>query len=285
MWQMNFWNGRIQVVTGPSNGPTLLMLHGVSRRWQTFQPLLPALIPFFQVVLLDHRGHGKSRPTADGSYLVVDYIADAAAVARSLQHPLFIYGHSLGAMTAAGVAAAMPEQVRGLILEDPPFDTMGRGIFQTRLHSQFQGMQKLAGSAASVEEVAKRLAAVELVDPNGGPTIRMCDVRDAASLRFSAACLKNVDPHVFDSIVAGDWLNGYDRAAILKSIPCPTLLLQADVKNDGMWPDEEARKVESELSSAVRIPFPGAPHLLHGSRTQELANHVLGFLASMERSE
>ncbi len=281
MWTTRLWNDRLQLVSGPSSGPPLLLLHGVSRSGRTFTPLLPALWPFWTVTLLDQRGHGGSRPAADGRYFVTDYVSDAIAVLRDLHEPVVLYGHSLGAMVAAGVAAELPNRVRALVLEDPPFETMGRRIFETRLHSQFAGMQAFAGSSRSVREVAAGLAEIRLIDPAGGAAIRFGDVRDAASLRLSASCLKSVDPAVFEPIVAGAWLDGYDRERILKRIDCPTLLLQADATVGGMWPDDDAVAVERQLNDVVRVRFPGAAHLIHGTRTQDLANTVTAFLSSL----
>ena len=52
-----------------------------------------------------------------------DYAADALAFVEALPSPATLYGHSLGALVAASVAAALPGRVAGVVLEDPP----GRG--------------------------------------------------------------------------------------------------------------------------------------------------------------
>src|SRR5687767_921873 len=100
--------GTLNVSTGPATGPPLVLLHGVTRRWQDYAPLLPTLTLRWHVHALDFRGHGKSDRTAEGAYRVADYVADAAALLRDVGKPSVVYGHSLGAMVAAGVAAAEP---------------------------------------------------------------------------------------------------------------------------------------------------------------------------------
>ena len=117
---------RLQRITCGS-GPVLVLLHGVTRCGADWEPLLPALAEDWTVIALDQRGHGTS-PRA-GSYLVTDYVADAVRFVREeTAGPIFIFGHSLGAMVAAAVAAELPDRVGGIILEDPPFHTMGNRI-------------------------------------------------------------------------------------------------------------------------------------------------------------
>jgi pimeloyl-ACP methyl ester carboxylesterase len=50
----------INYTLGPASGPPLLLLHGITERWQTFLPLIPHLTSEWQVDALDLRGHGQS---------------------------------------------------------------------------------------------------------------------------------------------------------------------------------------------------------------------------------
>lgn len=135
------------------SGPSLLLLHGVTRCGEDWQPLMPALSAHWKVITVDQRGHGES-PRGRG-YLVADYIADAVRLVRDeLSTPLVIFGHSLGAMVAAAVAAELPQWVRGIVLEDPPFHTMGNRITGSLWQSQFIGMQEVARRSGSIVIVA-----------------------------------------------------------------------------------------------------------------------------------
>jgi len=111
---------RVRVLTGPEHGPPVLFLHGVSRSGRDFVPLFPALAGSWQLHTLDHRGHGGSDRAPRRAYRITDYARDAAAVVRALGRPVVLFGHSLGAVTAAAVAAAEPGLVRAAVLEDPP---------------------------------------------------------------------------------------------------------------------------------------------------------------------
>ena len=66
----------LNFATGPRNGPAFVFFHGVTRRWQSFVPLIPALSTRWHIHALDHRGHGQSSRAKFG-YLVRDYVRDA----------------------------------------------------------------------------------------------------------------------------------------------------------------------------------------------------------------
>lgn len=271
---------------GPSSGPPLLFLHGVLRCWQDFLPLIPPLTARWHVHALDFRGHGRSSPQP-GRYRVADYVEDAAAFLRhGCDEPAVLYGHSLGAMVALA-AAGGPEAecVKALILEDPPFETVGRNISETVYLSQFRGMQLFAGSQQSVTEIARGLAEIQLMTPGTGRLTRFGDVRDSISLRFSARCLRQVDPEVFVPLTAGQWLEGYDLDAILRGVRCPVLLLQADMAAGGMMTDADADKLETRLLDCTRVKLEGVGHLIHWTQIEASLRMLMAYLESLDRDE
>ncbi len=264
-------------------GQPLLFLHGVSRRWQSFLPLFPQLSRRYEVFALDQRGHGKSAMAK--SYHVVDYIGDSVGFVREvIKRPTVIYGHSRGAMVAAGVASKLPELTAGVILEDPPFRAMGDKIAEGPLKSLMAGMQMYAGDSRNVNEIARDFANVELHDPRTGKSFRMGDVRDVVSLRFTSRSLQDVDPQVFTCIIAGAWLRGYDVEQIFRGIQAPTLLLQADDTAGGMLNDEDVSVMQAHVQHLSHLRFPGIPHLMHWAITERVLNHVWGFIESLDAS-
>ena len=272
----------LNFATGPRNGPALVFFHGVTRRWQSFVPLIPTLSTRWHIHALDHRGHGGSTRPKFG-YLVRDYVRDAVAfVQEQVQGPAVLYGHSLGAMVAAGVAAELPQQVQGVVLEDPPFDTMGPRISQSALLSYFTGVQPFAESTLPVGALARQLAEIPLTTPGKAGSIRLGDTRDMASLRFTARCLKPLDRDVLSPIIAGRWLEGFDWAAALGKINCPALLLQADLSVGGMLTDNDAAEAERLMPDCSRIRLPKVGHLIHWLQTETCLRLVNSFLESLE---
>lgn len=245
---------------GPPVGPALLLLHGVSGNWRGWEPLLPELSRKWRVVLLDHRGHGESE--RGGSYLVVDYARDAAAFVREqFSESVSIMGHSLGAMVALSVAAECPDRVSAVALEDPPFHTMGRAIGETAYPQQFAGMQEVARTGGTVAQMADALAEIRLPSPGG--TVRLGDQRDRASLEGAAESLAQLDPAIFDPLIAGRWLQGFDYESLWPRISCPALLLQGDPEAGGAFTEADATTAQRLLPLGQFIQFPGVGHQIH----------------------
>lgn len=269
----------LRIATGPDAGPPLLLLHGVCRRWQDFLAVIPALATRWQVHGLDFRGHGGSdwRP---GQYRVADYVEDAVAVLHLLPDPAVIHGHSLGALVAAAAAAAEPDRVRAVVLEDPPAPDLLHNIRQTPFHAQFTGMQSLAGRDHAVAQTARDLAEIRLPAADD-KTVRLGDLRDPAALRFVARCLEQLDPEVLTPVIDGRWLDGFDLETVLRGVRCPALLLRADERCGGMLGPAEAAAWAGWMADCVRIDFPGAGHLLHGVATESVLRVVLPFLESI----
>lgn len=273
----------LNVAIGPDNGPPLLLLHGVTRGWHDWSNLFAHLSPRWRIVAIDFRGHGASEP-APGRYRVADYVDDAlAALHQCVGESTVVMGHSLGAMVALAAAAQAPELVRAVVAEDPPFHTMGERIASTPLLGYFRDLRRLHSRGEALFQFTNALANVPVAisRDDGGKAARLGDVRDMASLRMAAAMLKRVDPEVFEPIVAGRWLDGYDVKGVLAGVRCPLLLLQADTEAGGMLTDDDAALAEQTAKECFRVRFPGVGHLIHWTDPAGMLRPVLAFLESL----
>jgi pimeloyl-ACP methyl ester carboxylesterase len=270
---------RVRVASGPDDGPPVLFLHGVSRGGRDFAPLFPALVGSWQAHAIDHRGHGGS-DRAHRAYRIADYARDAAAVVRALGKPVVLFGHSLGAVAAAAVAAAEPTRVRAVVLEDPPSAAFVARLDRTPYYSQFSAVRKLAGVDRPVKDIARDLGNIQLTQP-GSAAVRLGDVRDATAVRFSARWLPLLDRTVFDPILDGSWFRGYDEDAIWKAIACPVLLLRGEEARGGMFPAADADRMVKAIPECYRVDVPGVGHQVHWLATEACVRLTLGFLESL----
>jgi pimeloyl-ACP methyl ester carboxylesterase len=107
----------LNYVKSPDNGPPLVLLHGLTGRWQIFIPILPYLVLRHTVYAVDLRGHGKSGRVS-GRYRCRDYGEDIAAFLKGrIAEAAIVHGFSTGGLVAAYLAAQHPELVSALILE------------------------------------------------------------------------------------------------------------------------------------------------------------------------
>lgn len=252
------------------SGTPLLLLHGVTRRWQSFLPVMAGLGLRHRVMALDLPGHGESLRLP--RYRVADYVDPLVRfLRRGVAEPAVVYGHSLGSMLAAAIAAEAPDRVRALVMEDPPFEAMGARIADGPLLGWFAALQPFAGKPCTGRELGEARA-------NGIP---LRELRDEVALRFTAASLARMDPAVLEPIVAREWMLGYDRDSILRRVQCPSLLMQADPAQGGMLTDEDAAASVKALRdcSLVRV---AAPHLINWADPGGMVRLVHGFLSSLE---
>lgn len=269
----------LHVAVGPANGPPLVLFHGVGRRGADFLQIVPALATRWHLHLVDHRGHGGSGRAA-GRYRVADHVEDALTVLSWLGRPAVLFGHSLGALVAAGAAAARAELVQAVVLEDPPSAAFLDRLTETPYHATFTAMRGLAGSAAPVADVARDLGATPVPFAGGG-RVRLDTLRDGCALRFIARCLRDVDPGVFAPALEKTWMDGYDERAVWRRVTCPALLLRGDPGAGGMLPRADADLMELEMPDLTAIDVPGVGHLVHGLAPELTVRYVLNFLESL----
>lgn len=262
-------------------GRDMLMLHGVGRAGRTFSAFAAMLPDQLRVSAIDFRGHGQSG-RADTHYHVIDYVNDAVAALKAIGRPTIVYGHSLGSLVAAAVASQMPGAVSALILEDPPSKGYWDKIETTNYHPTFVAMRQWASRTdLSASEIASQLREVPMKPTADGRSVKLGDIRDAVSLRFTASCVKQLDPNVMKTILEDDWLAGYDIDSILSAIRCPVLLLRGNTALGGMLPSDDADHLVGKLHDCVRIDFAAAGHLLHWQARVDASQQTSVFVESL----
>jgi pimeloyl-ACP methyl ester carboxylesterase len=104
---------------GRPDGAVVLLLHGLTSSSLSWRNVAPQLGERFRVIALDARGHGGSQWLRDYSFEVM-----RDDVARFMEEVGFlaaiVIGHSMGAITAYDLAAARPDLIRLLVLEEMP---------------------------------------------------------------------------------------------------------------------------------------------------------------------
>jgi non-heme chloroperoxidase len=104
------------VEQGDRSGIPVLLLHGVTDSWYSYQPVLPHLPASMHVFALTQRGHGDSSHPVSG-YRFDDFASDLAAFMDALEiESAVIVGHSMGSSVAQRFAIDYPNRTAGLVL-------------------------------------------------------------------------------------------------------------------------------------------------------------------------
>ena len=104
-------------------GVPILLLHGLMGSARTWADQVPWLREFGHVHTFDAAGHGRPAPPA---LTTEAFVADLAEATAAIAEPMVLIGHSMGGLHAWMFAAAHPDRVRALVVEDMAPDFRGR---------------------------------------------------------------------------------------------------------------------------------------------------------------
>lgn len=240
---------------GPANGPAVVLLHGLTDSWHGWEHLIPYLTGDWQVYAPDLRGHGQSgRGNGMGQkarFNLEDYVRDVAAFLRGVvKTPALLVGHSLGAMTALYTGAAAPDQVRGLVLCDPPLVALHEPLNPENGAGRWFSLVAAIRQAGSQ---AERVAIIQKRMPQTAPEAAE-EMADALALVDSGAPQAALDNTIF----AIDHL-----PETLHSLTCPVVFLQGEPALGGQMGEDDAQVVREHLPAALVIKFPDVGHPTH----------------------
>jgi len=197
----------------------------------------------FRILRYDQRGHGATE-VPEGPATIATLVEDAAALldAFGIARARFI-GISLGAATAFGIAARLPERITRIVACDGPASSPpnSAAAWQERIDlAAAKGMQGL------VEPTVNRWFPPEFVAA-GGP-----------GLAHVRAMIRNTP---FGGFVAcARALQNYDLSPLLPGLVPPALLVVGGA--DGALP-QAMRGIAARIPRADFIEIPGAGHLVN----------------------
>lgn len=231
-------------------------LHGFSDSAQCWEPLL-ANLPDIQALAIDARGHGNSDlPPGPVNY---PQLRDDAALVLSSQPGeggMIVVGHSMGAMTAAYLAATRPDLVRAVVLEDPP--TGEPRTTQPPAPAEPPSMPRWLADVRSLDLPA-RIAEAHSTDP----------AWPEDELEPWAISKAQVNPHLFDH----PFLTSDPLTDLLAATTCPVLLIHGDTDRGSLiTPTYATHCAEAAAGPFHTTQIPNTGHSVHrDNRPQYLA--------------
>ena len=263
--------GEVEIAysTGSDNGPTLLLLHGLTDRRDAFPTVIDTLDEMHRVVAIDQRGHGYSGRTP-GHYSNDDHARDIRYILENVcQSPTVVWGHSMGGANAIAMAADPPEQLKALILEDPAIFGRARSTRAggAPVNSPFGASLELIEAGISAEEMASRIAQSEPGMPD-------------YYAPWKAERLAQIDPEILRDVVAGRRRGVQDPKESLAKIDCPVLLMQADPDKGGILQDEFLAEITPKTGDWTVVKVVGAGHVINRNHPELALPIVMPWLAA-----
>jgi pimeloyl-ACP methyl ester carboxylesterase len=262
---------------GTRTGPPLMLLHGFSDAGLCWLRLASDLASDYDLILPDAAGHGRTSAAADAERLS-RAVADPVAVLDALGiDRVTLIGHSMGAATAAAVAGTLPERVRGVVLEDPPWRD---GPWQpTPQAHAARGSRAMLGSP----EWVAWIRSVKTMSPEQRREVAERERGDwPAEDRphwIEAKAQFNID--AFTSPSVPDMTRW--REAV-RAIQCPTLLITGDVERGAIVTPEVAEEARGINPKVRVVHVPGAGHNIRREQYAPLLSAVREFLGPVARA-
>jgi pimeloyl-ACP methyl ester carboxylesterase len=259
----------LNYVEGDDHGDPLVFIHGIGERWQFWSQEIGLVSHRWHAYGVDLRGHGASSPAETG-YTFADYPRDIISFLENcINGPVVLVGHSLGAVTAIGVASARPDLVRAVLLEDPPIFVHER-VGGSPRGSLFARLQEIARMEVSDAEMA-RLIKEANPDQNG------------SDVRFRVATVKGLDPEVYTVTLNGRSMDDFDAEARLSAIECPALLMQADPPLGAAMTDEDGDRAARLIPDCTLVRMRGVGHGIHRDDPVNFRRVMFDFLDTVQR--
>ncbi len=236
------------------SGPAFVLVHGFTGNRHDFRDHYEALCKIGRTIIYDHRGHGDSTNTGDGSsYNLMQLVADLVAFLDALSVDVCdLLGHSMGGMVALRFVLQHPSRVRSLILMDTAArvpDRFVRSVFSAGGEvARTEGMAKLA-------EVARALAADDPNRPQASLAYEQ-HIGSAAYWERHRNRMSAMDPEAFAELGAAmcDQEPLTDR---LGEIRCPTTILVGNQDAPFIAP---ARELQAGINNSTLVVIPEAAH-------------------------
>ncbi|MGZ4789911.1 MAG: alpha/beta fold hydrolase, partial [Terriglobales bacterium] len=270
----------LNYMEGPASGPALLLMHGLTQRWQAFLSLMPQLTQTHHVFAPDFRGHGLSGRVKEG-YRGEDYAHDILEfMDQVIKAPVVIYGHSLGGMVGSYVAGCRSNLTRGLVIGDSK-------LFMRHLHGLMYGQlfeKTLAILCQCSDYEHLRRAVAEMMLPSpiyGNVPMKSLPGCDAPYLAAWARSLSHLDPDALQMTIDGRAAQNWRPEEFLPNVKCPVLLMQADPRMGGLMSDDDVMQARELLPDSMHIRMDGLGHSLQMAEAAPVLRVLTNFLNAM----
>ncbi len=244
------------VEQGDPSGVPLLMIHGATDSWRSYEPVLRHLPDDIHAIAVTQRGHGDA-PKPESGYALGDLAGDVAALIDELGlGQVVLVGHSLGSLVASRVAIDRPERLAGLVLAG----AFGHPLSANPAIEEVRPFTELEDPVP--REVAQEFQSSTLTRP----------LPDGLLDGFVDESMK-LPAHVWRGIFSN--ITEVDLSGELGAIAAPTLIVQGEA--DVFVPQSDSDMLLGAIRDSRLIVYEGAGHALHWEEPERFAADVAEF--------
>jgi len=251
--------------------PVVVALHGgPGIDHSQFVPWLTPIAEVVQLILVDHRGNGRSSRPPVETRTLANMADDLEALRKTLGlGRIVVFGMSFGGMLALTYAVTYPDSVAGLIpcATAASNQALERGL--SRLHDiaspeQREALARLRSgtvrSAADLDRVFAALAPFYEYDPKRTPPGGFKPIADIDMLNWFFAHDRKT----------------YDVRSRLAGITAPTLVLTG--RHDRIAPPDASDEIVQAIPGAEQVIFEESGHRLMREENAKFLQAVRGFI-------
>jgi pimeloyl-ACP methyl ester carboxylesterase len=237
-------------------GPSLVIVHGGTGDRTRWTPLFPLLASHFRVCAMDRRAHGASGDTLP--YSLQKEVEDVVAVVAAQPGPVFVLGHSFGAVCAFEAAFHTPKIAR-LALYEPPVRVGDHSATLARMEAMMRTGDREGALMTFMGEIV-------LISPN--------EVAAMKARPSWAGLLATIEASVRQDRALSQYQFDPDRA---RTMTIPTLLM-AGSKTASPELKRSIDSLRETLPHPTLHVFEGQEHNAMDTIPQEFAATLTSFL-------
>lgn len=242
---------------GNAGRPVLILSHSISTDHAMWDLQVADLLPHFQVLRYDTRGHGASEVTS-GEYSIEMLGKDVLALADGLGIPKFAFcGLSLGGAIGQWIAVHAPDRITHLVLANTSPQFVPRANWETRIATVLKG-----GMSAVVDVAMPRFF---MPDTLGKQNPQVASTRSV---------FLGTNPVGYLGCCAA--LRDMNHGDILQQIKAPTLVIAGEHDVATPWIGHGERLAQ-EIPGAKAVHLTAA-HLSNLERPHSFTAALLAFL-------
>lgn len=244
---------------GNDTGVPVILLHGFTDSWHSFEMVLQHLPASLRVFALSQRGHGNSSKPVT-TYNPDDFANDIAAFIRQMRlGKVFLVGHSMGSTMVQNFAVKYPELIRGIVL--------------VASFAVYSNKPMITEFKTVIDQLKDPIDSTFAADFQNSTIVK--PIPEYMLQQFIQETQK-VPAHVWKGVAAG-----WDKSEVadkLRHYNKPALIVWGD--KDAYCPEADQQLLKNAMEHSNLLVYRGTGHAVHWEEPVRFATDLVQFINS-----